>query len=240
MSERDRRRGGGSRDGGGRADDTREIGGLMQLLNDPRTRGAVMLKIQARRERIRGELAAQAAAKEAAKNKARAAEATKQGEYGPAVVELCKAPTEFMGGAGPVQKTLGKMGLAHWWIKTPDFEAGMGPAGGGVPGVPGAPAGPMMTTINDHTGRHAAPVSECHPASQPGWGDPRWEREDKACLQAHMQLGQETGPWIPPINDCHDVVKAALNECAVSHELEGGGVLPEPTDMGAPTDGRTP
>lgn len=207
---------------------------IVQLLNNPATRAAVLRRIAARRER----LAAGREAEEAARKSAPSGPAAKPGEYAPGDVELCKAPTEFGNGgtAQKVQNALAKVGLTHFWLKTPDFEAGMGPAGGGVPGLPGAGAGPMMTTINDHTGRHNAAVAECHPASQQGWGDPRWAREDKACLQAQMQLGRETGPWLPPINDCHDVVKAALNECAVSSELEGGGVLPEPKDMGAPAD----
>jgi hypothetical protein len=161
-----------------------------------------------------------------------AAEALPPGEYAPNQVELCKAPAEI-----PVVQ---QMGLSHWWLRTPDFEAGMGPRGGGVPGAADQDnAYTPWTTINDHHGRGQRAIAECHPASQVGWGDPRWEHEDRACLDAEFAVGRGTGLWVPPFNDCHSVVKDALDLCRTKGDLPSGGVPMAPQDMGETPDGGT-
>ncbi len=141
-------------------------------------------------------------------------------------IELCKAPAEIA--------VIQQMGITHWWLRTPDFEAGMGRRGGGVPGVADQDEPyTWHTTINDHKGRGNTPLAECHPVSQTGWGDFRWERIDRKCLQIEMALGRDTGLWTPPLNDCHEAIKAALEACRIDGELPAGGIPEAPHDMGA-------
>jgi hypothetical protein len=136
-------------------------------------------------------------------------------------VELCKRPTDI-----PLVK---QSGIKHWFLRTPDVEAGMGPRGGGVPGDPNNPL-TIRTTINDHTGQGAQPDSVCVPA---GSINPLWEHEMRECIINELRIGRETGLWVPPFNDCHEVVKEILDVCR--DPARAGG---ERMSMGAePADG---
>ncbi len=83
----------------------------------------------------------------------------------------------------------GAVGLTHRWLKTPNKEAGMGPAAGSVPGKEDGPSGypGVPTTINNHAGA-GGPAVTCEPVddvdadcvdreleseSRPGAGSPR-------------------------------------------------------------------
>jgi glycine/D-amino acid oxidase-like deaminating enzyme len=70
--------------------------------------------------------------------------------------------------------------------------------------------------------------------------DGAWEHEIRECLIAEMKLGQATGYWVPPINDCHEVIKDALDKCRAPGEpgadVPSDGVAHdagEPPDRGA-------
>ncbi|MBI2392272.1 MAG: hypothetical protein HYV09_21975 [Deltaproteobacteria bacterium] len=111
-------------------------------------------------------------------------------------VELCERPADLPGN--------GKVGLMHWWLKTPMKEAGMGPAGGGIPGHKDGPSGYLgvPTTINDHKGEK--PTS-CKPL----------DKVDVDCVNRELENGKPTGRWAPPFNDCHTVVVDVVKKCAV-------------------------
>jgi hypothetical protein len=110
-------------------------------------------------------------------------------------VKICKRPADLPGNS--------VVGVQHWWLTTTKKAAGMGPADGRVPGhggidLPGAP-----TKIVDHS--HEA-KNDCE--EQMG--------VDEACVDRELQIGRDTGPWIPPFNDCHTVVKDILATCKES------------------------
>jgi len=119
-------------------------------------------------------------------------------------IEICSRIAEL-----PVAEQLG---LEHWWIKTPNIEAGMGPADGGVPGVDGD-RGDLpysATQVTDHTGQAANENSTCVPAAE--W-NPDWDNVDRDCVEQLSTVGTPTGPWTPLLNDCHDWVENTMNEC---------------------------
>jgi hypothetical protein len=146
-------------------------------------------------------------------------------------LELCKRPAEI-----PVLK---QTGIQHWWLRNKNIETGMGKRGAGVPGQPGGSAYTLSTTLNDHKGQGEAAGSTCEPVGQ---ADPRWANEDPGCIAAETKLGTPTGPWLPPFNDCHEVVKDILDDCRIPG-LPGAPVPAmgsfEPTDGGIsdPPDG---
>lgn len=136
--------------------------------------------------------------------------ASAAGTYQSSDVEVCKRIADI-----PLNP-----GLEHWWLRTPDFESGMGPAGGGVPGQGGSDSPYVsQTTINDHTGEGDANGAYCVPAASM---NPLWTTEDKACLQGEATLGRDTGTWTP-WNQCHSVVEDMLDKCAVPTYADPNG-----------------
>jgi hypothetical protein len=94
-----------------------------------------------------------------------------------------------------------KLGLRHWWLKTPSLEAGMGKRGGGVPGL-ATTQNPytLRTTMNDHSGQSQDPSARCQPVCGVSL-----ER-----VEVQMRQGRETGAWLPLVNDCNNVVDDIL------------------------------
>lgn len=125
---------------------------------------------------------------------------------GPSGVEFCERPADIPG--------LKQLGISHWWLRTPNAEAGMGPYHGGVPGeatsidYPGIP-----TTMNDHTGRGDQEGSTCIPVEEHAH-----HPVDPECVDRELALGQETGRWFPPFNDCHDTITEILEKCRLYGE----------------------
>jgi hypothetical protein len=103
----------------------------------------------------------------------------------------------------------GGLELAHWWLRTQNVEAGMGPDDGTVPGEERSADYPgMSTTINDHTGRGDRDGSTCYPVEEhSGFA------VDQACVEAQLELGTPTGRWFPPLNACHTAVDDILERC---------------------------
>jgi hypothetical protein len=119
-------------------------------------------------------------------------------------IEICKRVAELPGAQ--------ELGFTHWWIRTKEMEAGMGPATGEVPAVDGD-KGDLpysSTTVNDHTGQGDLDVSVCVPAEE--W-NPEWSNVDINCVDERSELGTPTGPWTPFWNDCHDWVETTMNDC---------------------------
>jgi hypothetical protein len=117
---------------------------------------------------------------------------------GPAQVHLHERAADLPGGG-----LMDQLGFRHWWLRTPNREAGMGPETGGVPGerfeLPG------MTTINDHTGQAADTTgTDIHTTPVPG--------VDPARVDELLQLGRPTGPWIPFLNDCNSTMDDVLED----------------------------
>jgi hypothetical protein len=107
-------------------------------------------------------------------------------------VKVCKRPADLPGNS--------VVGLQHWWLVTTKKAAGMGPADGHVPGHRGIDLPGDPTKIVDHS--HEA-KNDCE--EQMG--------VDEACIDRELKIGRDTGPWIPPFNDCHTVVKDILATC---------------------------
>lgn len=135
--------------------------------------------------------------------------------HGAAPIELCRRVAEL-----PLADTFG---VQHWWLRGDGFEAGMGQRGGGVPGHKGQYRYQPFTTINDHTGEGNRPDASCQPIGQV---DPRWRHVDPACVREQMTVGRDTGIWTPPLNDCHEVVRAAMYKCRVSDEEAAADTVP--------------
>jgi hypothetical protein len=99
--------------------------------------------------------------------------------------------------AMPGGHLLDEVGQRHWWLQTPDREAGMGSANG-VPGDSIAP--PLQTQITDQRGQADRPGVTRHDV--PG--------VDPARVDALLEDGRPTGPWIPFLNDCNQVTDDVL------------------------------
>ena len=138
--------------------------------------------------------------------------ASNDGEHRP--LELCRRTADLF--ANPPH------GVQHWWLRGDGFESGMGKRGGGVPGHGGPEPYTMHTTLNDHRGEGALPDATCVPV---GEVDPHWDHVDEDCVRGEMEVGRDTGLWVPPVNDCHEVVKNALDRCRIAGE-PGAEVLP--------------
>ena len=95
-----------------------------------------------------------------------------------------------------------ELGLEHWWIMTPDREAGMGRCGGGVPGAQSDSPFITQTCVNDHNGEHAKTDVQCEPLS--GF--------DPACVDDELKLGRPLGRWTPT-NQCQAFVQEVLDAC---------------------------
>ena len=123
-------------------------------------------------------------------------------------IEICSRVAEL-----PVAE---QVGLQHRWIRTPNMERGIGPADGGVPGVDGDQGDKPYsdTMVTDHAGQGANPASTCVPAEE--W-NPAWANVDQDCVERLSQVGNETGPWTPLLNDCHRWVDRTMNACDPDH-----------------------
>jgi RHS repeat-associated protein len=114
----------------------------------------------------------------------------------------------------------GLTGFKHHWIKTDTKEAGLGPAGGGIPGVPGQPGAQGTssdsigepTTVNDHSGASDAPGAECEEVKD----------VDEDCVNKHLQIGSYEGPFgIPPTNNCQTFAGDILDACSTKPKPKG-------------------
>jgi len=112
-------------------------------------------------------------------------------------VEFCKRNVEI--------KMLEYTGLKHHWLRTSTKEAGMGPAGAGVPGKANGNNGSLLgpTTINDHTGEWEGVDAICEELPD----------VDEACVNEKLTLGKPTGRWTPGLNDCHTVTTNIIEDC---------------------------
>lgn len=122
-------------------------------------------------------------------------------------VELCKSAMDVD------ECGLKYSGLQHWWIHTSKKEAGMGPATGGVPGEKGVDNGHIFgkTTINDHSPRHLYADATCTVLPD----------VDEDCMNEQLEIGKETGRWIPVINDCHSKTEEWIDACRRGPETFG-------------------
>jgi len=121
---------------------------------------------------------------------------------GPAQVHLNQRAAELPGG-----DAMDSVGFRHWWLQTPNREAGMGPRGGGVPGNQIDIPGVTPTTINDHRGQSER--SNVHRQGVPG--------VDPARVDSLLAEGRETGPWIPLLNDCNHAMDDVLEDAGGNH-----------------------
>jgi uncharacterized protein RhaS with RHS repeats len=115
-------------------------------------------------------------------------------------VQLCSRPVDL--------PLLGAAGIPHQWIKTSTKEAGLGPAGGGVPGeVPPASdnSSPYVaqTEITDHTGQADKPNASCKTV----------EDVDEECVNEELAVGEPQGPWILGFNDCWTFTELVIIKC---------------------------
>jgi RHS repeat-associated protein len=92
--------------------------------------------------------------------------------------------------------------IKHWWIKTPQIEAGAGPANGGIPGHGGKDS-PYVTqmTINDHSGEALWPESTCYP--YPGF--------DVNTINSQLKIGRPLGSFSLE-NNCQTVASDILKK----------------------------
>lgn len=130
-------------------------------------------------------------------------------------VEFCERPADIpVIGAGGLE-------IPHWWLRTPNAEAGMGPNNGSVPGEHRSADYPgMPTTMNDHTGEGLRDGSTCVPVEERTGYDVEQE-----CIERELAIGGETGRWAPPFNDCHSEVIDIMERCRVDRDdltSEGG------------------
>lgn len=110
----------------------------------------------------------------------------------PAGVKICKRTADLPGNS--------VIGAQHWWIKTTKKEVGMGQADGQVPGHGESGPPGLRTKLVDHS---KEPKDQCEEQAS----------VDEACVDRELQIGKDTGTWIPGINDCHTVVTDILDKC---------------------------
>ncbi len=116
-------------------------------------------------------------------------------------VLLCERPNQIPEFEGiPV---LG--GLPHMWFKTPNNEAGLGPAQGGVPGDELPACRCQQTAVTDHTGQSELPGSSCKLV----------RNVDQDCVDRLIKPGQQHGPWVPLFNDCWSFALRVIKECRI-------------------------
>lgn len=133
-------------------------------------------------------------------------------------VQLCRRPADL-----PLND---RVGLEHHWLKTSTLEAGMGPAGGGVPGAKDGPSGyPLMQTeITDHTGQARGDDARCD--DLPG--------VDAACVNEKLRIGRQTGRWAPPFNDCQTTTAGIIDDCKEPGRDPWSEKLNRDADAGVP------
>jgi hypothetical protein len=94
----------------------------------------------------------------------------------------------------------------HCWLRTTTSEAGMGPAGGGVPAVNSQydlPGDPTETT--DHGGEGDKPGAQCNDVPF----------VDESCVDGKIKPGQGTGPFWPD-NNCQTFAASVLSSCRIA------------------------
>ena len=125
----------------------------------------------------------------------------------PKGVCVCSRPTRFNGGWQWANYT----GLSHNWIKTSTKEAGLGPAGGGVPGAGAPDAIGSPTAINNHSGQYAQSGASYFTVTD----------VDEDCVNRMLEIGKPEGPFLPGINDCHTFVSNVLDACRTNQQQHG-------------------
>jgi hypothetical protein len=100
-----------------------------------------------------------------------------------------------------------RLDIRHWWMRTKNKEAGLGPRAGGVPGE-----GPynllrnmplIPTSINDHSGRGNRKGARCR----------RVPQIQNTCADNELQIGKQEGPFGVII--CKDIVEHIAARCSV-------------------------
>lgn len=107
-------------------------------------------------------------------------------------VKICKRTADLPGSS--------IHGAQHWWLKTTTKSVGMGPEDGTVPGHGESGPPNLRTKLIDHS---QEPADNCE--VQGG--------VDEACVDRELEIGKNTGTWIPGINDCHTVVNGIIDKC---------------------------
>ena len=123
-------------------------------------------------------------------------------EHEMADVEICRRVADIPGNV---------FGFQHHWLRTPNVEAGMGPANGAVPSHAGqAKDSPYIseTAVTDHTGQGMLPESICESISDAG------PEIDRNCVEEKLTIGRDTGSW-HLLNQCQTFVAEVLHDCEV-------------------------
>jgi len=123
-------------------------------------------------------------------------------------IEVCNRDADGV----PLQETFD---WQHYWLRTPQTEAGMNPAEGGDPGYSGGFL--SETAIRDHTGAGRKSDATCRPVEQydmiRGYPPTSSVPYDQECVNQELQSGRATGKWVPFMNDCRAEVDAILETC---------------------------
>jgi|GEM_PF-3688565 len=119
-------------------------------------------------------------------------------------VYWCKRPTNINGPFRVVNKI-----AYHFWIKTDQKEAGLGPAGGGVPGQEAPPDIPYFsfTSITDHTGQSEKPNATCELVPD----------ADSQIANSELQIGKPMGRFTAT-NNCYVFSLNVIEKARKSHE----------------------
>lgn len=113
-------------------------------------------------------------------------------------VELCQRPNEIEQYQGsPIVED-----LPHFWLKTPEKEAGLGEADGTIPGQAMPDQLFPQTAILDHSEepREGVRCSEV-------------PLVDEGCVNEQLEIGKLQGTWFPILNDCMAFVNRVISTC---------------------------
>jgi hypothetical protein len=127
-------------------------------------------------------------------------------------VELCKRAAEL--------PLLGRLGVQHHWLRTPGKEVGMGQDAEHLPGHGEPPPVGLSTKWVSHAAekdKSCAIVQDV----------------DVACVERETELGKDTGPWIPLVNDCHTKTQEVLDRCSTKPRAEPPPDQRDPLRTGA-------
>ena len=109
----------------------------------------------------------------------------------------------------------------HQWLKTDQYEAGMGGMDGNVPGQEGRSDWPKADTQTvNHSGQSRAP--DAHQIEIPF-------AVDEACVNQLIAPGRQTGPWTPT-NQCQSFVDDVLEACRLSKPYRPLGGVTDRTE----------
>jgi len=93
--------------------------------------------------------------------------------------------------------------LNHEWILTDTLEAGMGPAGGGVPAQNGNSDLPFTPVeVTDHTDQSIKENASCD----------KVENVDEMCVNKKIKIGTPLGRF-GPTNNCQTFAMSVIIEC---------------------------